>query len=199
MQCKYLCFCFCIYFVLFFTRYHSVNQSKLLSYNYILIGLYNGALGTVLRFLFTDQIPPNDVQPPLASVRGRPLPIVLVQLDEPLGYSCVPNVPNVVPIIPETYELTNTVSRRQLPLILAHACTIHSVQGLTAEHGITLLPPSKYNAQGLMYVACSRPRTMEQLWLLGPLYKKHFEFGSDTYDVIAEEYERLERIRNVSL
>lgn len=150
----------------------------------------------MVRFLFTEQCPSSDFQPPLASVNSRPLPIVLVQLDETVGYTCVPGVSNVVPIVAESFQLTESVDRLQLPLVLAHACTIHSVQGLTAEHGVTLVPASKYNAQGLMYVACSRVRNIEQLWLLGPLYKKHFEYGGDTFAKIAAEYKRLSTIRN---
>lgn len=45
-----------------------------------------------------------------------------------------------------------------------------------------------------MYVACSRPRMLEKLWLLRPLEKQHFQYGMKVYTKIAEEYERLKKI-----
>lgn len=121
---------------------------------------------------------------------------MLVQLDEDVGYTCLPGLPNVVPIKQFTSHLCEGVNRLQLPFVVAHACTIHSVQGLTAENGVTLLPATTYNAQGLMYVACSRPRSLEQLWLLKPLHKKHFEYGGNVYKKITEEYDRLNHIHS---
>lgn len=112
-------------------------------------------------------------------------------MDATLNYTCLVGTPNVVPIKAATTHLWEKVSRIQLPLAIAHASTIHSVQGLTAEYGIVLEPPTSYNAQGLSYVACSRPRRLEDLWLLGPLHKKHFEYGKESYKKIAKEYERL--------
>lgn len=160
------------------------------------VGVYNGALGTVVRFLFDEKCPPKEAKPPFADIKYRPIPIVLVQLDEDVGYTCLPGVPNVVPIKEFSSHLCEGVNRLQLPLVVAHACTIHSVQGLTADHGVTLLPATTFNAQGLMYVACSRPRTLEQLWLLKPLRKSHFEYGGNVYQKIKEEYDRLDRVHN---
>lgn len=150
-------------------------------------------MGTVVRFLFTDKCPPRHVTPPFAAIQNRPLPIVLVKLDENIGYSCISDIPNVVPIKAKSSHLCEGVNRLQLPLVAAHACTIHSVQGLTAENGVVLSPATSYNAQGLMYVACSRPRTLEKLWLLNPLQKQHFQYGMKVYAKIAEEYRRLEQ------
>jgi len=160
-------------------------------YTIYIIGMYNGALGTVIRFLFTEKCPPSYVQKPYAAVKNRPIPIVLVQLDEDVKYSCISELPNVVPIVATDSSLCKKVNRLQLPLVAAHACTIHSVQGLTAAHGVTLQPCSSYNAQGLMYVACSRPRKLEDLWLLAPLQLSHFQFGRNTYLQIHKEYARL--------
>jgi len=158
--------------------------------------LYNGALGTVVRFLFNERPPVRKVKPPYADLPPRPIPIVLVQMDATLNFSCLPDIPNVVPIKAATTHLVDKVSRIQLPLAIAHASTIHSVQGLTAEYGIVLEPPTTYNAQGLTYVACSRPRSIDNFWLLGPLHKKHFEYGKEAYKKIAKEYERLESVHS---
>lgn len=117
-----------------------------------------------------------------------------VQLDENVNYTCVPGIPNVVPIAPVSSSVCKGINRIQLPLVAAHACTVHSAQGLTATYGVVLCPATTYNAQGLMYVACSRPRRMEDLWLLGPLLPKHFEYGREAYRKIAREYTRLNHI-----
>lgn len=161
--------------------------------------MYNGALGTVIRFLFTEQCPPREVKPPYGAITNRPIPIVLVKMDENVNHSCLPDTPNVVPIKAEATDLCKGVNRLQLPLVPAHACTIHSVQGLTAENGIALLPATNYNAQGLMYVACSRPRKLEDLWLLGPVTAQHFKYGMKTYQKISDEYERLNKKHNKTI
>jgi len=150
----------------------------------------------VVRFLFTDTCPPSFVERPYEHITNRSIPIVLVQLDENVNYTCMKDVPNVVPIVARTYSLRKGVNRKQLPLVMAHASTIHSVQGLTAVHGVTLQPATSYNAQGLMYVACSRPRSLEDLWLLAPLQAKHFQYGRATYTNIRKEYERLEKLHH---
>jgi len=170
-----------------------INVSILIGCNikYVITGLYNGAMGTVVRFLFKNHPPPSKAMKPFSEQPLRDIPIVLVQMDATLNYSCLADTPNVVPIKAVTSHLWEKVSRIQLPLAVAHASTIHSVQGLTAEYGIVLEPPTTYNAQGLTYVACSRPRRLEDLWLLGPVYKRHFEYGRETYKKIAKEYERL--------
>lgn len=161
------------------------------------LGIYNGALGTVVQFLFTNNPPPSFVERPYGDVTNRSLPVVLVQLDEDVHFSCMNDMPNVVPIQAKSYLVKKGVNRKQLPLIAAHASTIHSVQGLTAVHGVTLQPATSYNAQGLMYVACSRPRSLEDLWLLAPLQTKHFQYGRETYRKIEKEYKRLESLHNL--
>lgn len=163
---------------------------------HVITGLYNGAMGTVIRFLFKKEPPPSKAKKPYSEQPLRDIPIVLVQMDATLDYTCLPGTPNVVPIKAATTHLWEKVSRIQLPLAIAHASTIHSVQGITAEYGIVLDPPTAYNAQGLAYVACSRPRRLEDLWLLGPLHKKHFEYGKESYKRIAKEYERLKALHN---
>lgn len=115
-----------------------------------------------------------------------------MQLDEDVNYSCIAELPNVIPISAVSSYACKGVNRIQLPLVPAHACTIHSVQGLTAMHGVAIQPPTSYNSQGLMYVACSRPRCLEQLWLLGPVAAKHFQYGQEAYKQIEKEYKRLE-------
>ena len=87
----------------------------------------------------------------------------------------------VVPIAPikRSWEDKNgiTCSRLQVPLCLAWAITVHKSQGLTLEKAKIDIG-SKEFAAGLSFVAISRVRSLNDLWL------KTF-----TYD-------RLQRIKN---
>ncbi|KAE8221649.1 hypothetical protein CF319_g5026 [Tilletia indica] len=58
------------------------------------------------------------------------------------------------------------VTRRQLPLQLGFAMTVHSAQGITAEHGVVVdLRTGGFDA----YVAASRATTRGNLYLLAPV------------------------------
>ena len=119
------------------------------------VGLCNGALGTVIDFIYSEE-----QQPPC-------LPIcVLVQFDqEYTGPSVSSTIPNLVPICPVTLildRLGNTFERQQLPLRLAWAITIHRCQGLTLPKAWIDLGASEKVA-GLTYVALSRVKKLAGL------------------------------------
>ena len=123
-------------------------------------GLCNGALGTVVDFVF-----PEGQQPPS-------LPIcVIVQFDEPYnGPSVSPDLPRCVPICPITQvsqSLGYNAEKQQLPLRLAWAMTIHKCQGLTLEKAWIDLGKSE-NVTGMTHVALSRVRNLSDL-VLEPL------------------------------
>lgn len=164
---------------------------------FVTTGLYNGARGTVYKFIFRG-ICPVAVLP---ANRGphcwinREIPIVLVQMDQDMGtLTCVPGVRNVIPITTKTYT-RNKVSRIQLPLLPAHASTIHSAQGLTAEFGVVLQPSvGRPFAYGLEYVGCSRAKAMDELRILKyPLRANHLYSDRTAMEKIRKEYDRLER------
>ena len=112
------------------------------------VGLCNGALGTVLDFVYAD-----GQQPPC-------LPIcVLVQFDEEYKGPSVSSVfQRCVPICPITQvsdSMGKKYERQQLALKLAWAMTIHKCQGLTLTKAWIDLGSSE-RTPGITYVALSR-------------------------------------------
>ena len=55
--------------------------------------------------------------------------------------------------------------RNQIPLDLAFAITIHKSQGLTLESAVIDLGKSENQIGGITFVALSRLKTFEGLWL----------------------------------
>ena len=116
------------------------------------VGLCNGALGTVLDFVYADgQTPPV-------------LPIcVLVHFDEDYSrLSLTASLARCVPICPITQVSQNgglNCERQQLPLKLAWAMTSHKSQGLTLKKAWVDLGPSE-SSPGMTYVALSRVKKL---------------------------------------
>jgi ATP-dependent exoDNAse (exonuclease V) alpha subunit len=106
---------------------------------------------------------------------------------------------NIIPFaaqIDESFPLrTNgkVFLRKQLPLEISFASTIHKYQGLTAQHDVIVQPTHNPFAFGLEYVAISRTTSLEKLHLLQPLEEKHFSSPrfEKTLSAIHEEYERF--------
>jgi hypothetical protein len=168
------------------------------------LGLYQGALGTVVGFGFRDsKPPPAGIQFQSDYINGddgnmRELPIVFVQMDH-LGdskgsLSCDPKRPRVVPFValPSRSKLRRKYHRYQVPLVAAHCRTIHKAQGLTAKHGIVLEPSrGKPFAMSLEYVAISRACCIEDVILLEPLRRDHITWHGGQRRSIVREYRRL--------
>ena len=77
---------------------------------------------------------------------------------------------------------------KQIPLIPAHAITIHSAQGLSLDAAeISMDPKSRFSPEGLMYVALSRMRTLEGVYNSYPLETWMFRRAK----VVAEEAARM--------
>lgn len=81
------------------------------------------------------------------------------------------------------------MQRTQFPITLAWACTIHKVQGLTVDR---IVISSELNKQrsfnyGQIYVALSRAKTLQGIYILGELKKNHVRANPK----VQKEYERL--------
>ena len=84
----------------------------------------------------------------------------------------VPIVPVVAKIKAKTSRPSSSeIQRTQYPLALAWACTIHNVQGLTLStvvFSFELYRQKQFN-YGQVYVAPSRVKSLEQLYIIGEI------------------------------
>ncbi|KAJ8559142.1 hypothetical protein ON010_g8307 [Phytophthora cinnamomi] len=131
-------------------------------------GLCNGTDGVVYDLIIAENME---------------VPIVLVQItDVYVGPSFVADVPNIVPIIPKNIRWSKKTSdlsvyREGLPLRVAYAITVHTVQGLTyckvVFHSSTVPSVSFAN------VASSRVRTRDDIVLTTPLMIDKLTLSAD--------------------
>ena len=79
--------------------------------------------------------------------------------------------------------------RTQFPLRLSWACTMHKVQGLTLSQAVVSfnLEKQKIFKPGLMYVALSRIRNLQELLLTGIFCKEAIKVSAET----SKEHDRL--------
>ena len=119
-------------------------------------GLVNGAMGIVTEIVFQGSTPS----------------IVFVKFDDPMVGKARCNGQNTlhtsIPIRPVESEFVyrgRHVIRTQFPLILAWACTVHKVQGISLDKAVIDLGSSIFE-YGMAYVALSRIRTISGLILV---------------------------------
>lgn len=117
-------------------------------------GLVNGAIGTVREIAYL----PMTTSPELPAY-------ILVEFDNfkgpYIGNKCFP----VLPIVRSTNHGNSTFSRKQYPLTVSYAATVHKSQGLTLSKVAVDLGPKEL-CLGISYVALSRVRKLEDLLLL---------------------------------
>ena len=119
-------------------------------------GLVNGAMGTVHKIIYRDDMPP-----------GLPY-CVLVKFDDYTGPSILENDPKIVPIQPYTARWskgTKMMFRTQLPIKLAWAITIHKSQGATYEKCVVHISKKPRQAE-LPFVAFSRIKSLDGLLVI---------------------------------
>ena len=125
-------------------------------------GLCNGARGVVKDFITTG----NEVQI-IFIVFEHPSVGVKAKASSPYKQAH----PEAVPVYRHSnffYVREVGISRKQFPLVLAFASTIHAVQGLTVDRIVCDM--STVRQAGQVYVAVSRVRTLQGLQILN--YKK---------------------------
>jgi ATP-dependent DNA helicase PIF1 len=118
-------------------------------------GLVNGALGTVMDILWSQESNCHE-DPPLA---------VMVSFDGYNGPQLDSNTSNSVPIFRSTRQFTlgtQDCYRSQFPLIVAYAITVHKSQGITVVRA-TLNIKERDFVPGLSYIAVSRVKTLDGL------------------------------------
>lgn len=142
-------------------------------------GLYNGQMGTVVAFVYKGNGPstPDEYMPRdfgKLNDSEREQPIVLVQIDGDIKYSCSKEIPNLIPIKPieGRFLIEKNYKRMQYPMLLAHARTGHSIQGFTSVHGIVVQLGSKFF--GGDYVAIGRATSLLKILLTNVAKSSHF-------------------------
>ena len=84
------------------------------------------------------------------------------------------------------------IQRLQFPITLAWACTVHKVQELTLNEvavNFELRKQKSFNP-GQIYVALSRVTSLQGLYIVGNIEKKHIEANPKVHF----EYQRLRQV-----
>jgi hypothetical protein len=143
------------------TVFMSKSAKVMLSVNLcVSFGLYNGAIGKIIDIIYLEgNIPENSL--PAA---------VMVEFPNYTGPSFVKDNPKLVPILPVERKLDCSCSfckRKQIPLKLGWATTIHKCQGMTIGKGepnqyIVINPGTRAfesRNPGALFVALSRAKS----------------------------------------
>jgi hypothetical protein len=169
------------------------------------LGIFNGAMGTVVGFVYEGDQPEyllKGTPPPtrfsnIPESKRKP-PIVLVQIDYLEGsttHECISGggLQNVYPFSVVScfcQELANKkYSREQVPLVKAHGRTSHSVQGMTFFGDVIVDPDNRWFAG--LYVSISRATHINKVHLTSPVVACHFLHDPEYRRQVDEEYTRL--------
>ncbi|XP_026121918.1 uncharacterized protein LOC113104784, partial [Carassius auratus] len=140
-------------------------------------GLVNGVFGTIKEFCYDD----NETFPSK----------IYIEFDnEQVGkearakHPCLkPGLEKATPIEPEEEKVTNDGGvRRQYPIRLAWACTVHKVQGLTVDKAVVSM--KKIFAAGQAYVALSRVTSLDGLIIED--FKENVIFAKDNIEQVLQ-------------
>ena len=117
-------------------------------------GLTNGSQGSVIAIIYRPGLAPPNIPD-----------FVLVQFDQYVGPSFLPNIERVVPIFPvrnSWFEKKKEKFRLQLPLIPGYAISIHNSQGMSLDR-VMLNVASKEDSCGITYTGMSRVKDIKNL------------------------------------
>jgi hypothetical protein len=122
--------------------------------------------------------------------------------DEAFPYSCYNDTSRIVPLVAVSSNKskiageskgpgskTTKFTRYQLPILVAHARTGHSIQGYTAHDGVVIDVGSSFYAGE--YVAVSRATELEKVMILEGYTERHFDKQLDYKLLVQQEYLRL--------
>jgi len=161
------------------------------------LGLYNGALGTVVSFYFLKKIPKQRA-PPKSFIGKQNDAIIMVQMDD-VDISFGDGPPGLIPFARhQDYEHQIKINsrnyvRQQFPLECAHASTIHKAQGITLKNkDAAVMVEQRAVFMGGDYVAISRVTDLENLHLTRAVSANHFTSHQSFRERIAKEYQRLQ-------
>jgi ATP-dependent DNA helicase PIF1 len=143
-------------------------------------GLVNGALGCIQNIFYMP-----GTKPPL-------LPMyTTVLFDKYIGAPFDINNPKVVPITPVIRG-----NRKQIPLKMAWALTIHKSQGLTLERAT--IDIGSIERQGLTFTAISRVRSIDGLRISPPFsFERYLKMKNGAFVMIRKKEEQ--RLNSLSL
>ncbi len=154
-------------------------------------GLANGSLGTV-----TDIC--NDPESFQCNICFEAMPLCIqVSFDKYSGPTIYDN--ESLPITPVTasYNEQNIkCTRKQFPLVLAYAISIHRSQGVTLDKAIVDIEDNEFQA-GLTYVALSHVKTLEGL-LLKPAFNFDRLTKINKSTAMAKWCKELQHLRNLA-
>ena len=143
----------------------------------VLDGLVNGAVGTVFQIVFdTDKYFPSVIHVEFDDDKIGQLQRAKITTPD----NTHPNITMIKPV--EDRVSNNGGIRRQYPLQLAWACTVHKVQGLTVNSAVVNL--QKIFSPGQAYVALSRVSSLSGL-VIEDLKESKIYCNSNIKDVLA--------------
>ena len=130
----------------------------------VALGIVNGSIGTVHSIIFPENAEAGSAERPEC---------IVVHFPDFKGSSCAPDKDKCVPVflcgIETVLDTTDKsrvkVRRTQFPLELAYAITIHKSQGVTSPGPFLVHLGSKEMSPGLTFVALSRGRSWNDLYL----------------------------------
>lgn len=140
------------------------------------LSLYNGACGTAMEIASSSTADPHESRQTAAFRMAEcsdvvDLPIVSLQLDEESdrGPSMSRTASRVIAVEPRKFFIVKPFSATlwHLPLVPAHASTVHKVQSLTLPK--VLVDVSRFQAACFVYVSLSRVKEIRNMALVMPL------------------------------
>ena len=155
--------------------------------------LINGQMGTITKITLNQ----NTNKPSVIYIKFDDLQAGIKTIQKCADRYAREN--GVVPIYPELARIkvrpgkpsSPEIQRLQFPITLAWASTVHKVQGLTVDEIVVcfdLYKQTHFN-YGQVYVALSRARSIQGLYIIGQLENKHIRANPKVH----AEYERLRK------